>query len=108
MYTIAFKIIQMKFLAMHVTNKTFNCDIFTAGNVQNIFMEHNDFWHKRKVDHFDPYSVLLAIATHTPVLLMTAFVLQAHIFSNVHMRFVITIILRGIIKPSGCNRKRPR
>ncbi len=40
MYTIAFKIIQMKFLEMHVTNKTFNCDIFTAGNVQNIFMEH--------------------------------------------------------------------
>ncbi len=30
-------------------------------------------------DHFDPYSVLLAIATNIPVLLMTAFVLQGHI-----------------------------
>ncbi len=29
--------------------------------------------------HFDPYSVLLAIATNTPVLFMTALVLQGHI-----------------------------
>ncbi len=48
-------------------------------------MEHDfyypdDFWHKRKTDHFDPYSVLLSIATHIPVLLMTAFVLQSHIY----------------------------
>ncbi len=39
----------------------------------------NDFWHKRKMDDFDPYNVLLAIATNIPVLLMTAFVLQGHI-----------------------------
>ncbi len=38
---IAFKIVQMKFLAMHITNQTFNFDIFTVGNVQNIFMEHD-------------------------------------------------------------------
>ncbi len=30
--------------------------------------------------NFDPYNVLLAIATNIPVLLMTAFVLQAHIW----------------------------
>ncbi len=30
--------------------------------------------------NFDPYNVLLAIATNIPVLLMTAFVLQGHIF----------------------------
>ncbi len=29
--------------------------------------------------NFDPYNVLLAIATNIPVLLMTAFVLQDHI-----------------------------
>ncbi len=29
--------------------------------------------------NFDPYNVLLAIATNIPVLLMTAFVLQGHI-----------------------------
>ncbi len=28
--------------------------------------------------NFDPYNVLLSIATNIPVLLMTAFVLQAH------------------------------
>ncbi len=39
----------------------------------------NDFWHKRKIDNFDPYNVLLAIATNIPVLLMTAFVVQGHI-----------------------------
>ncbi len=29
--------------------------------------------------NFDPYNVLLSIATNIPVLLMTAFVLQGHI-----------------------------
>ncbi len=42
---ITFKVVQMKFLAMHITNM------------------HN----------FDPYNALLAIATNIPVLLMTAF-----------------------------------
>ncbi len=32
--------------------------------------------------NFDPYNVLLSIATNIPVLLMTAFVLQAHILSS--------------------------
>ncbi len=32
--------------------------------------------------NFDPYNVLLAIATNIPVLLMTAFVLQGHIYGN--------------------------
>ncbi len=30
----------MKFLAMHISNKTLSFDIFTVGNLQNIFMEH--------------------------------------------------------------------
>ncbi len=54
-----------------------------VGHLQNILMEHdldllytNDFWHKIKIDHFDPYNILLAIATNIPVLLMTAFVFQ--------------------------------
>ncbi len=36
---IAFKVVQMKFLAMHITNQNF--DIFTVGHLQNIFMEHD-------------------------------------------------------------------
>ncbi len=42
-------------------------------------MEHdlNDFWHKIKSYHFEPYNVLLAI-TNIPVLLMTASVLRGH------------------------------
>ncbi len=30
--------------------------------------------------HFGPYNVLLAIATNIPMLLMTGFVVQGHIF----------------------------
>ncbi len=38
---IAFKFVQIKFLAMHIINKKFSFNIFTVGNVQNIFMEHD-------------------------------------------------------------------
>ncbi len=38
---ITFKVVQMKFLAMHITNQILSFDIFTVGNLQNIFMEHN-------------------------------------------------------------------
>ncbi len=40
----------------------------------------NDFWHKIKMYNFEPYTVLLAIVTNIAVLLMTAFVLQSHIY----------------------------
>ncbi len=35
---IIFKVVQMKFLAMHITNHKLRFDIFTVGNVPNIFM----------------------------------------------------------------------
>ncbi len=38
---ISFKVVQMKFLAMHITNQKLSFDIFTVGNLQNIFMEHD-------------------------------------------------------------------
>ncbi len=38
---ITFKVVQMKFLAMHITNQKLSFDIFMAGNLQNIFMEHD-------------------------------------------------------------------
>ncbi len=31
----------MKFLAMHMTNQKLSFDIFTVGNLLNIFMEHD-------------------------------------------------------------------
>ncbi len=37
------------------------------------------FCHKRKMYNFDPYNILLTIATNIPVLFMTAFVLQGQI-----------------------------
>ncbi len=38
---IAFKVVQINFLAMHITNLKLSFDIFTVINVQNIFMEHD-------------------------------------------------------------------
>ncbi len=35
---IIFKVVQIKFLAMHITNQKLHLDMFT---VQNIFMEHD-------------------------------------------------------------------
>ncbi len=37
---IAFKDIQMKFLAMHITNQKLIFDIITVGHLQNIFIEY--------------------------------------------------------------------
>ncbi len=37
---IIFKVVQMKFLAVHITNPKLNFDIFTVGHLLNIFMEH--------------------------------------------------------------------
>ncbi len=38
---IIFKVVQMKFLAMHINNQKLSFDIFMVGNLQNIFMEHD-------------------------------------------------------------------
>ncbi len=49
-------------------------------NIRKKHVISNDFWHKIKNDNFDPYNVLLPIATNIHVLLMTAFVLQSHLW----------------------------
>ncbi len=71
---ITFKVVQMKSLAMHITNQKLSFAIFTVRNLQNIFMEHDLYLISKKIDNFDPYNVLLAIVTNIPVLLMTAFI----------------------------------
>ncbi len=38
---IIFKVVQMKFLAMHITNHKLCCNKFTEGNLKNIFMKHD-------------------------------------------------------------------
>ena len=44
-----------------------------------IFTEYpNDFCHKRKIDNFGPYTVLLAIASDILVRHVTGFVIQGH------------------------------
>ncbi len=39
--TIAFKVVQIKFFALHFTNQKISFYIFTVGNLQNILMEHD-------------------------------------------------------------------
>ncbi len=38
---ITFKVVQMKSLAMRITNQKLSFYIFIVGNLQNIFMEHD-------------------------------------------------------------------
>ncbi len=38
---IIFKVVQIKFLAMHIINQKLSFNIFMVGNLQNIFMEHD-------------------------------------------------------------------
>ncbi len=38
---IIFKVVQMKFLALHITNQKCSFYIFTVRNLLNIFMEHD-------------------------------------------------------------------
>ncbi len=38
---ITLKVVQIKLLAMHINNQKLSFDIFTVGNVLNIFMKHD-------------------------------------------------------------------
>ncbi len=38
---IIFKVVQMKFRAMHITNQKLRFDVFTLNNSLNIFMGHD-------------------------------------------------------------------
>ncbi len=72
---------------MDITNQKLSYDVFTVGNLQNmIFIKYpNDFWHKRKMNNFDPYNVFLAIATNIPQRLKTAFLVQGHTHIHIHI-----------------------
>ncbi len=57
---IIFKVVQMKFLEMHINNQKLSFDIFTVQiSSWNMILISNDFWHKRKIYNFDPYNVFL-------------------------------------------------
>ncbi len=82
---IAFKVVQMKLLAIHITNKKWSFDIFTLRNWQNL----NGTWSLLKIIFgikekwiMDPYSVVLAIAINIPQRLKTGCVLQGHIYNQ--------------------------
>ncbi len=51
--------------------------------------------------NFDPYNVLLTIATNIAVLLMTAFVLQGHICLDMRSGVIISLSLLTVITGSS-------
>ncbi len=58
---------------MHITNQKLSFDIFTVGIFSwNMILISNDLCHKIKMYNFEPYNVLLSIATNIAELLMTA------------------------------------
>ncbi len=73
---IIFKVVQMKFLAMHNTNQKLSLNIFTVRNVLNIFMEHDLYLKLIILTHTVYFWLLLQ---NIPQRLKTAFVLQGHI-----------------------------
>ncbi len=68
MEKIIFKVVQIKFLAMHITNKKLRFYNLWYKYSWNMILISNDFWHNIKMYNFDRYNVLLSIA----------FVLQGH------------------------------
>ncbi len=79
---IIFKVVQIKFLAMHITNQKLSFDIFTVINLLNIFMEHDlnilmifGIKEKRIILIHTMYCWL---HINIPQRLNTAFVLQDH------------------------------
>ncbi len=78
---IAFKVVQKKFLAIQITYQKLSFDTITVKHLLNISMEHDlniemIFGIKRKIDHYDPYNVFLAIAINIPQQLKTGFVVK--------------------------------
>ncbi len=77
---IIFKVVQIKSMQciLLINNKFWYITVLISW--WNMILISNDFWHKIKIYNFDPYNVLLSIATNIAVLLMTASVLQGHIY----------------------------
>jgi len=82
---IIFKFVQIKFLAMHITNQKLRFDIYSRKCIKylqgtwsllNILMILGI---KEKNYNFDPYNIFLSIAINISQRLKTAFVLQGHI-----------------------------
>ncbi len=76
---IAFKVVQMKFLAMHITNQKLGFDIFTVGKLFSLLNILMIFWHKKKKSKILTHTMYFwLLLSNIPVLLMTGFVVQGH------------------------------
>ncbi len=93
-----FKVVQIKFLAMHITKQKLSFDIFTVRNVQNL----HGTWYllnilmifgiKEKSIILTYTIYVLAIATNIPQRLKTGFVVQGHILCKQKLLFWMWLI----------------
>ncbi len=100
---ITFKVVQVKFLAMHITNQKFSFYIFTIRNLLNIVMEHYPYVmiKKIKIYNFDPYTGYYICWL---LLLMTGFVVT---FCNYNVMDFIIYILETLYIHSWMPRRVP-
>ncbi len=56
----------MKFLAMHISNQKLCFDIFTVGNVQNIFMDHDALMFFLKLKSQSPFAFAVKKKKRSP------------------------------------------
>ncbi len=80
--------LQCILLIIHLVFIYLQLEIYKISSWNMIFTLYlKVFWHKRKVNNFDPNNIFLGIATNIPVWLKTAFVLQGHI-CHTHLIFI--------------------
>ncbi len=80
---IGFEVFQMKFLVLHITHQKLSFDIFTVGNVQNIFMDHAGadlvIWGPKQISGTGPqhnnymlfYALILLVSTLSLIIAIT-------------------------------------